>query len=384
VDAIAEARVRGAEGLFQSLFRSFFDDSQRRTEITRVAADLRQGLLAKHLSVLSAHELREREVDTKIQLVKSRVAELPSMTEEEIQDFLAKVDSPGHPKSGSVKLLRAFRAGLVNFDRVVLVRPDPIEYDLLKRRIRMRDKYRCVCCLRGFEQGELHVHHVIPLSRYGTNSDANLATLCHPCHNKQHPNFQVTRTFPIRRRSPNFRFVACDIETTGLSNSDSIIEIAAVKFSNGDIEEVFSSLVRSKVPVPPVITRITGITQAMVTEAPHPESVIKDFIEFIRNHQVIFHNASFDMRFIKRYLNHFGQPIPTRIIDTLQLARRKLPDLPNHRLATLVEHFGIRSTGFHRASDDSISTGHLYLALRKLPPPKIKKKTINKSIPKVT
>ena len=168
--------------------------------------------------------------------------------------------------------------------------------------------------------------------------------------------------------------MAVDIENTGLSNDDSIIEIAAVKFVGGQVEEIYCSLVRSKKVIPAAVTRLTGITQSMIAEAPHPEVVIRDFVAFISNHRLVFHNASFDMRFIGKYLEYFNHPVPSRILDTLPIARRKLPELSSHRLAILVEHLGLPVARSHRAQDDSLATGHLYLALRDIASPRAKKK----------
>lgn len=374
VNAYAEGAVRRDEGIFQSIYRSMVDDTRRREEVANVVARRRDEVLAVHREAIANHALKQQEIDAKIRAAESSVTRIPAIVEQEIQQLLDDAKSDKPTKSKEIRLIRAFLVGLINFERTALARPEPLEYEVQKRKIRARDSYRCVCCLRGFAQGELHVHHVLPLSRCGTNADSNLATLCHPCHNKQHPDFQVTRSFPIKRRPATSRFVAVDVETTGLSNDDSIIEIAAVKFADGEVDEIFCSLVRSKKVIPAAITRLTGITQSMISEAPHPELVIRDFVAFISSHRLVFHNAPFDMRFIGRYLEYFNYPTPSRILDTLPIARRKLPELSSHRLATLVEHLRLPVARSHRAQDDSLATGHLYLALREIPTPRVKKK----------
>ncbi len=374
VSNYAEVAVRRNEGIFQSLYRSMIDDARRRKEVAAVAALRKSEVLAAHNAVIAVHALQQQELDAKIAATESSIGRISEMVEQEIRELFDDASLAEPTKSKELRLLRAFLVGLIDFKRTEHTRPEPLAYEEQKRRIRARDSYRCVCCLRGFAQGELHVHHVLPLSRFGTNFDSNLVTLCHPCHNKQHPGFQVTRTFPIKRRPSTFQFVAVDIETTGLTNDDAIIEIAAVKFVEGRVEEVYCSLVRSKKVVPANVTRITGITQAMIAEAPHPEVVIRDFVAFIANHRLVFHNASFDMRFIGKYLEYFNHPLPRRIIDTLPMARRKLPELSSHRLVTLVEHLGLPVARSHRAQDDSIATGHLYLALREITAPIAAKK----------
>ena len=370
----AESAVKRNEGVFQSLYRSMVDDSRRREEVAAVTARRKEDILAIHRAEVAVHEHHQQEIEAKIAVVESSIERISVAVEQEIQRLVdsAKVVAP--TKSKEVRLLRAYFVRLIDLERTENARPEASEYEEQKERIRARDSYRCVCCLRGFAQGELHVHHVIPLSRCGTNSDSNLVTLCHPCHNKQHPDFQVTRSFPIRRRPSTSRFIAVDIETTGLSNEDSIIEIAAVRFVGGQVEETYCSLVRSKKLIPQRVTRLTGITQSMIADAPHPELVIRDFVAFISNHRLVFHNASFDMRFIGRYLEYFNQPLPSRIIDTLPIARRKLPELSSHRLASLVEHLCLPVARSHRAQDDSLATGLLYLKLRDIGSPRAKRK----------
>ena len=370
----AEAEVRRDEGLLQSIFRSMIDDTKRREQIATLTARRRDELFAAHRDLTATHQRRQQELEAKILAAELTLRQVPEAVDREIQALVNEVKLFAPTKSKEIRLLRAFHIGLIDFERTLHARPEQSEYEEQKRRIRARDSYRCVCCLRGFSQGELHVHHVLPLSRYGTNSDTNLVTLCHPCHNKQHPDIQVTRSFPIRRRPPTSRFVAVDVETTGLSNDDSIIEIAAVRFVGGQVDQVFCSLVRTKRVVSPQIERLTGISQAMISSAPHPEVVMRDFADFVSGHRLVFHNASFDMRFIRRYLEYYGHPLPNRILDTLPIARRKLPTLSSHRLANLVLHLGLPVTPSHRAKDDSLATGHLYLALRDLPSPRSRKK----------
>lgn len=370
--AHAETLVRRDETFLQSILRSIVDDTKRREKVTTLAARLRDDALAAHREATATHQRQQQELEARIASAELVLRQVPEAVEQELQRLARDVKLIGTTKSKEIRLLRAFHIGLIDFERTRHTRPEQLVYEEQKRRIRARDSYRCVCCLRGFSHGELHVHHVIPLSRHGTNSDSNLVTLCHPCHNKQHPDIQVTRSFPIRRRPPTPRFVAVDVETTGLSNDDSIIEIAAVRFVGGQAEEVFCSLVRGKKLIPPQIERLTGISQAMISAAPHPEAVMRDFVAFVSGYRLVFHNASFDMRFIGKYLEYYGHPLPDRVLDTLPLARRKLPELSSHRLAHLVQHLGLPVAPSHRAQDDSLATGHLYLALRDIPSPRQK------------
>lgn len=277
-----------------------------------------------------------------------------------------------------LRIFSAFSLNLITDTLTIEERPNNSDYEELKKKVRKRDSYKCVRCFRGFEQGELHVHHIIPLSSHGRNSENNLVTLCHPCHNKQHPNYRVTRTYAIKRRPPIFYFVSVDIETTGLSNSDSIIEIAATKFANDSIIDTFSSLIRTRNVIPEHITKLTGITQAMVDAAPFPKIVMGDFVKFIEKHTLVFHNASFDTRFISKYLDYFDMKIENKILDTLSIARQKIPASPNHKLSTLIEYFNLPVSHSHRAKDDSLATGLLHLALKGIKHPTPRKKQPSK------
>ena len=161
-------------------------------------------------------------------------------------------------------------------------------------------------------------------------------------------------------------FVTIDIETTGLSFSCSIMEIAALKISNGEIVDSFSSLVR---PVPfyffseglavphyidSVISELTGITDAMLENAPKLKNVLPLFKSFIGNNIVVGHNvASFDSNFIyDAYQHYFDQPFSNDCVDTMRLSRWLLPDLKRHRLIDICQHFKLSSENTHRALDD--------------------------------
>lgn len=361
---LAERDVRLGEGILQSLYRSMIDESKRREEIEANAARRTAASRRAHRAAVEAHAVRQRDIDTKIAAISTSILGLTETVEFEVQQVLARAKGPGPTESKDTRILRAYFAGLINIGRTASARPKLAEYEEQKQRIRARDGYRCLRCGRGFSQGELHVHHVIPLSRFGTNEDANLVTLCHPCHNKQHPDIAVTRSFPIRRRPSTQRFIAVGIETTGLSNNDAIVEIAATQFVGNEVVGVFCSLLRSKKAVPRDLTRRTGITQSMVDDAPPPGSVMREFAEFTSNQRMVFHSASFGQRFVAKYLAYYDLTAPERVLDTLPMARKKLPTLSSHRLFDLVAHLDLQVERTHRARSASLATGLLFIALR--------------------
>lgn len=150
-------------------------------------------------------------------------------------------------------------------------------------------------------------------------------------------------------------FVVLDLETTGIRyTEDKIIEIAAVKYSNFDEVAVYETLINPEIPIPKIITRITGITQEDVAEAPTFETIQDEFLKFIGDLPLVGHNIfDFDIHFIEYAMQ---KPVPNAILDTLHLARDVLPNLPNYRLSTLKDLLGIDVAQSHRALADVKTT----------------------------
>ncbi|MGZ5222022.1 MAG: 3'-5' exonuclease [Chitinophagaceae bacterium] len=159
-----------------------------------------------------------------------------------------------------------------------------------------------------------------------------------------------------------------------VSNEDSIIEIGASLFINGKLHDEFHSLVYTKRKIPFAVVSLTGISNDAIQRAPKADVVFIIFKKFIGNYSLVFHNAPFDMRFLNRYADYFGKPITNSIHDTLSIARLKLPNLANHKLSTLIEYFELEVNQTHRAKDDSIATGLLYVHLSGLKKPKVSRK----------
>lgn len=155
-------------------------------------------------------------------------------------------------------------------------------------------------------------------------------------------------------------FVVFDLETTGGSPAeDKITEIGAVKVRAGEVLGEFSTLVDPGGPIPPFISVLTGITDAMVTAAPRVEAVLPSFLEFIRGATLVAHNASFDTRFLKAACAAHGYPPPSNpVLDTVDLARRVLTrdETPNSKLSTLARFFRSPTEPCHRALQDARAT----------------------------
>lgn len=158
-------------------------------------------------------------------------------------------------------------------------------------------------------------------------------------------------------------FVAVDIETTGLDRErDAIIEIGAVKFGGNRVEAEWSSLVNPKRHIPEFITKLTGIEDAMVREAPTLQGVIRQLESFIGDSPIVGHNIRFDLGFLQRQI-----PLAlNEIIDTYELASVLLPTAGRYNLGALIKELGIPLPAPHRALPDATATHALYTRLLEL------------------
>jgi DNA polymerase-3 subunit epsilon len=155
-------------------------------------------------------------------------------------------------------------------------------------------------------------------------------------------------------------FVVVDLETTGGTPAEcGITEVGAVKVRGGEVLGEFQTLVNPAEPIPAFISVLTGITDAMVAEAPRVESVLPAFLEFAAGSVLVAHNAGFDVGFLKAAAARTGARWPGfTVLDTLHLARQLVvrDESPNHRLASLARVFGSTTTPDHRALHDARAT----------------------------
>lgn len=161
-------------------------------------------------------------------------------------------------------------------------------------------------------------------------------------------------------------YIAVDIETSGLdARWDSIIEIAAVHMKNGIVVDTFASLCNT-CEIDPEITELTGITNALLREAPGIDAVLPEFAAFTGNLPLIGHNiVQFDSNFIyDAYSKSIGRPLTNDMVDTLRLCRLTFAHLPNRKLPTVLEYLGIHNDQAHRALSDAICTAQLYEKLK--------------------
>lgn len=159
-------------------------------------------------------------------------------------------------------------------------------------------------------------------------------------------------------------FVVVDLETTGTHGSTSdITEIGAVKTRGGERLGEFQTLVRpDRSAISPFVEQLTGITNAMVRDAPAIDAVLPMFLEFAHGAVLVAHNAGFDIGFLRAACERLGYAWPDPpVLDTVRLARQVVPrpEVPNHKLGTLARFFGTAVEPDHRALADARATSEI-------------------------
>ena len=169
--------------------------------------------------------------------------------------------------------------------------------------------------------------------------------------------------FGANGQSTTENIVVFDTETTGLNcETEEIIEIGAVKITNGEITDRFSAFVNPGKPIPPKITRLTGIDDSMVADSDTIDVILPKFLEFCGDAVLAAHNAGFDMGFVKAAAKRLDiKDYSPTYIDTVELARAFLPELPKHKLDFVAKELNISLEGHHRAVNDAETTAAIYL-----------------------
>jgi len=174
--------------------------------------------------------------------------------------------------------------------------------------------------------------------------------------------WETQRSFDeLGRALRDTTFCVVDLETTGGSaaGGSMITEIGAVKVRGGEVLGEFQTLVNPHEEIPAFIAVLTGITNAMVSDAPSIEAALPAFLEFARGSVLVAHNAPFDVGFLRHFalLQGRGWP-PFEVLDTAKLARRVITrdDAPNCKLSSLAKAFNSSTTPNHRALADARAT----------------------------
>ena len=171
----------------------------------------------------------------------------------------------------------------------------------------------------------------------------------------------------INKKNYNFlkeEFVVFDIETTGFNaNSDSIIEIGAVKIKNGEILDKFDELINPNRPIPKKITELTQIDDDLIKDCDNEENVVKRFLEWAKDDPMVAHNAKFDTSFIVRACNQYNiKTFDTTVCDTMEISRILNPELSRHSLSALTKRYAIEfnEDEHHRGDYDALATAKAF------------------------
>ncbi|MHB1265090.1 MAG: 3'-5' exonuclease [Gemmatimonadaceae bacterium] len=164
------------------------------------------------------------------------------------------------------------------------------------------------------------------------------------------------------------RWVVVDVETTGTRpwQGDRVTEIAAVVVRDGEIAEVFETLVNPQRPIPPWITRLTRITWDMVKDAPVFGDVCDPLLRALEGNVFVAHNARFDWSFVSMEVQRAtGRVMDGRQLCTVRLARKLLPQLRSRSLDFVARYYGVEIEPHlrHRAAGDAIATARVLLRL---------------------
>jgi DNA polymerase III epsilon subunit family exonuclease len=161
-------------------------------------------------------------------------------------------------------------------------------------------------------------------------------------------------------------FVVVDVEATGAKTPPNrLIELGAYRIRNGQIVDKFLSLVNPEIPIPRFVAALTGISNDMVKRAPVFAEVAPQWLDFVSDSVLVAHNAPFDTSFLNHEISRVypGHRMVNPHLCTVELSRRLLRDIPNHRLDTIANYFSIPIMSRHRAGSDALATAEIFLFL---------------------
>ena len=163
-------------------------------------------------------------------------------------------------------------------------------------------------------------------------------------------------------------YVGLDLETTGFSPAkfSEIIEFAAFRVDNPPEKwDKLYSLVKPKNSIPKKITKLTGITNDDVKDAPCFTHFAKELYTFVGDAYIVAHNADFEKRFLDFYMNYNQLMFTNEYIDTVELYKTAFPDRDSYRLDSFISEFGISNEKWHTAEADTYYTTLAFIELRK-------------------
>ena len=156
-------------------------------------------------------------------------------------------------------------------------------------------------------------------------------------------------------------YAIIDIETTGTAASyGKITEIAIILHSGESVTETFTTLINPECNIPFNITRLTGINNDMVSDAPKFYEIAKKIIELTAGRIFVAHNSMFDYSFVKEEFKRLGYDYKRKTICTVKLGRKLLPGHRSYSLGNICSDLGIQITDRHRAIGDALATTKLF------------------------
>ena len=162
-------------------------------------------------------------------------------------------------------------------------------------------------------------------------------------------------------------FIVFDVETTGLrTDKVRLTEIGAVKYVDGAERARFQTFVNPEMPIPAKITDLTGITDAMVANAPKEAEAVKKFFEFCGDGVLVAHNATFDTDVMKHTCRRNGIEYNYTHIDTLVMAQSLIEGIKNYKLDSLQKYFKLPAFDHHRADEDAGALAGIFEKLLEL------------------
>jgi DNA polymerase-3 subunit epsilon len=161
-------------------------------------------------------------------------------------------------------------------------------------------------------------------------------------------------------------YAVVDVETTGTSptRGDRITEVAAVIVQDGEVTEIWETLVNPERSIPPWITALTRITWGMVKDKPTFREVARELARVLERRLFVAHNAAFDWRFVSTEMHRAtGERLVGERLCTVRLARAVLPQLRRRSLDSLQHYFGVENAARHRAGGDALATARILIRL---------------------
>lgn len=156
-------------------------------------------------------------------------------------------------------------------------------------------------------------------------------------------------------------YAVLDIETTGgNARFEKITEIAIILHDGEKVVKEYSTLINPEKFIPPFITRLTGITNEMVADAPRFCEVARDIVMLTEGKTIVAHNAHFDYGFMREEFKSLGYHFHRSILCTVKLSRKLIPGYRSYSLGNICERLGISNDARHRAAGDAMATTRLF------------------------